>query len=247
MLHSQLSPAENYELSGSVIQDPKRRQGFWALVQYIFLALGLTLLAAFGALLFERAFSSHVFLRRFDRLGATSSTPTGKGDRDSSSAEFHPSSRSEQQRDMRERGRSTQTDTPLAVLRIPKLYLTVPLVDGTDALTLNHAVGRITGTAWPGESGNIGIAGHRDSFFRGLKDVKLGDVIELETPTKTNIYIVDKIRVVTPDAVDVLLPKPTPSVTLVTCYPFYFVGSAPQRFIVNASLTQQVESDPHRF
>src|SRR6202044_1521593 len=98
MFNSQLSPTKNRELTGHVIQDPKRPRGFWALIQYIFLALGLTLLAAFCALLFERAFSSHVFLRRFDRLGATSSTPTGNGDRDSISAESHPSPRSEQQR-----------------------------------------------------------------------------------------------------------------------------------------------------
>jgi len=120
------------------------------------------------------------------------------------------------------------------------------LLDGTGALTLNHAVGRIAGTAWPGESGNIGIAGHRDSFFRGLRDVRVGDAIELETPTATNIYIVDQTQIVTPDAVDVLLPRSTPSLTLVTCYPFYFVGSAPQRFIVSASLTQQIESDARR-
>jgi len=148
---------------------------------------------------------------------------------------------------MRQGSRSSHANKPLAVLRIPKLHLAVPVLDGTDALTLNHAVGRITGTAWPGEPGNIGIAGHRDSFFRGLKDVKVGDAIELEMAGKTDTYIVDQIQIVTPHAVNVLLPRSAPSVTLVTCYPFYFVGSAPRRFIVHASLTQPIESDPHRF
>jgi sortase A len=247
MFHYRRTLVNRGELTGSIIQGRKRRPSFWALIEYVFLSLGLILLAVFGALLFERAFSSRVFLHRFDSLDATRSASDFHGEKERVSAESHSSPRSEQQGDTRERGRSNQANTPLAVLHIPKLHLAVPLLDGTDSMTLNHAVGRIAGTAWPGESGNIGIAGHRDSFFRGLKDVKVGDAIELKTPTETDTYIVDQIQIVTPDAVDVLLPRPAPSVTLVTCYPFYFVGSAPQRFIVNASLTQQIESEPHRY
>jgi len=126
---------------------------------------------------------------------------------------------------------------PLAVLRIPGIELRVPVFDGTDELTLNRAVGRIEGTAVPGEPGNVGIAGHRDSFFRGLKDVAKGDRIELETLDGTHTYEVTEITIVDPEAVEVLDPTPRPTVTLVTCYPFYYVGSAPERYIVRAERT----------
>ena len=124
----------------------------------------------------------------------------------------------------------------LALLRVPKIDLEVPILEGTDDLSLNRAVGHITGTPKPGESGNIGIAGHRDGFFRGLKDVSTGDTVEIVTPDSVTQYVVDEITVVSPTDVMVLAPRTQPSVTLVTCYPFYFIGSAPQRYIVRASL-----------
>ena len=130
----------------------------------------------------------------------------------------------------------TRDGTPSAVLRIPKLHVEVPVYDGTDDLTLNRGVGRIIGTARLGETGNTGIAGHRDGFFRGLKDIAPGDTLELLLPSQTNHYVVKNIQITSPDDVSVLQPTPKTSLTLVTCYPFYFVGSAPQRYIVNASL-----------
>lgn len=129
---------------------------------------------------------------------------------------------------------------PLAILRIPKIDLQVALLEGTDDLALNRGVGRIAGTARPGELGNIGIAGHRDGFFRGLKDVGQGDLIELETLNLTDIYRIDAISIVTPQDVHVLEHRSVPTLTLVTCYPFYFVGKAPKRYIVSATL---VDSD----
>jgi len=99
---------------------------------------------------------------------------------------------------------------------------------------LNRAVGHIDGTAVPGQSGNLGIAGHRDGFFRGLKDVHLGDPIELETLGGSQIFRVADIRIVSPEDVSVLDTTAGPVLTLVTCYPFYFVGDAPQRYIVRA-------------
>jgi sortase A len=125
--------------------------------------------------------------------------------------------------------------TPLAVLRIPSIRLEVPVLDGTDEFTLNRAVGRIPGTGLPGSSDNVGIAGHRDGFFRGLKDVVIGDPIELQTLDGVDTYEVAEIVIVEPDRVDVLDPTAEASITLVTCYPFYFVGSAPQRYIVRAT------------
>jgi len=126
---------------------------------------------------------------------------------------------------------------PLAILRVPKIHLEVPVLDGTDDLILNRGVGRIAGTARVGGSDNIGIAGHRDGFFRGLKDLAVGDTMDLVTPSSTETYLVDKIQIVDPKDVSVLRPAKTPSLTLVTCYPFYFIGSAPQRYVVHASIT----------
>jgi sortase A len=131
---------------------------------------------------------------------------------------------------------SLKSDLPLALLRIPSLNLEVPIFDGTDELTLNRGVGRIEGTARIGEIGNLGIAGHRDGFFRSLKDIHLGDSIELVSPDKTEKYAVDQTQIVTPDDIQVLQQTSTPTLTLVTCFPFYYVGSAPKRFIVTASL-----------
>jgi len=132
-----------------------------------------------------------------------------------------------------------KTEAPLAVLRIPRLHIEVPVFDGTDDLTLNRGAGRIIGTARLGQVGNIGIAGHRDGFFRGLKDIQNGDTMELELPDRTEHYAVSKITITNPDDVSVLRPTETASLTLVTCYPFYFVGSAPDRYIVRASISQK--------
>jgi sortase A len=123
---------------------------------------------------------------------------------------------------------------PLAVLRIPGIDLEVAVLEGTDDWTLNRAVGHIEGTANPGDAGNSGIAGHRDGFFRGLKDVHAGDTLELEMRDAIQRYRVERTWIVEPDDVSVLDPTAAPAITLVTCYPFYFVGSAPQRFIVRA-------------
>ncbi len=123
---------------------------------------------------------------------------------------------------------------PLAVLRIPKIRLEVPVLPDTDDTTLDRGVGHIGGTASPGTDGNLGIAGHRDGFFRGLKDTAPGDVIEVDTIQGRDIYRVERTWVVDPEDVSVLDPTSTRALTLVTCYPFYFIGSAPRRFIVRA-------------
>jgi len=124
---------------------------------------------------------------------------------------------------------------PLAVLRIPKIHLEVPVLEGTDDVTLDRALGHIEQTAALGAVGNAGIAGHRDGYFRGLKDIVPGDLIELDTGRGVDRYRIDRTWIVTPDDVSVLDPTPERTLTLVTCYPFYFIGSAPQRFIVRAT------------
>ena len=122
----------------------------------------------------------------------------------------------------------------LAVLRIPRLKLEVPVYDGTADAVLDLAAGRIEDTALPGTAGNVGIAAHRDGFFRVLKDIKEGDALVLDTPVSTEQYEVEWIRITSPDDVSVIGPTPGSAVTLVGCYPFYHVGPAPQRFIVRA-------------
>ena len=129
---------------------------------------------------------------------------------------------------------SKPAPAPLAVLRVPKIRLEVAVLPGTDDRTLDRSVGHIEGTSRPGTDGNVGIAGHRDGFFRGLKDLVTGDLIELDTVQGTEAYRVERTWVVSPDDVSVLDPTSTRAITLVTCYPFYFVGSAPDRFILRA-------------
>jgi len=132
---------------------------------------------------------------------------------------------------------------PLAVLSIPRLRLDVPVFEGTDGLTLDQGAGRIAGTANPGESGNIGIAAHRDGFFRSLKDIHMGDRIELAQLQHQFIYTVDNIMVVDPSDTAALKARAQPSLTLVTCYPFHFVGDAPRRYIVQASLANSEQGN----
>ena len=144
------------------------------------------------------------------------------------------------------RALSEPAPPPLAVLRIPKIRLEVPVLRGTDDFTLNRAVGHIDDTALPGTDGNSGIAGHRDGFFRGLKDIGPEDAIELETLRGKEVYRVERIWVVDPEDVSVLDPTPARSLTLVTCYPFYHVGPAPQRYIVRAVRATPTRRRAHR-
>jgi len=133
----------------------------------------------------------------------------------------------------------------IAVLRIPKIHVEVAVLEGTDDLTLNRGVGHVAGTAKPGEIGNIAIAGHRDGFFRGLKDIALGDTIEMLTKERTETYIIDRITIVDPTDVSVLASSSQALLTLITCYPFYFIGSAPKRYIVQASVADSAPLKRH--
>jgi sortase A len=124
---------------------------------------------------------------------------------------------------------------PLAVMTVAKLGIQVPVYDGADDFNLNRGVARIAGTATVDGDGNLGIAGHRDGFFRGLKDIAIGDKVELLTTRGPMSYAVSSIEIVEPTDVWVLAPTDDKTVTLVTCYPFYYVGHAPKRFIVKAT------------
>jgi sortase A len=119
-------------------------------------------------------------------------------------------------------------------MEIPRIGVAVVVVEGTDKPTLRRAAGHIIGTGLPGQAGNVGIAAHRDTFFRPLRNIQRDDIITLTTLRGEYRYSVVSIKVVDPYDVAVLNPDGTEILTLVTCYPFYFVGAAPERFIVRA-------------
>ena len=132
-------------------------------------------------------------------------------------------------------GLALDVPPPLARLSIPSVGLTAMVLEGTDETALVRGVGHIGGTARPGEAGNVGLAGHRDSFFRRLSKVTENQEIVLSTPDGGDVrYVVRAIDIVSPERLDVLAPTPRPTLTLVTCYPFYFIGPAPMRFVVRA-------------
>jgi sortase A len=205
--------------------------------QHLLLAAGIVLLAASGLAVMDRSVSSRAALRAFDQAQADGTTREHSGTRPLPAEEDVDFSLWSEKR-IREHRESLSIDKrlPLAVLGISRLRIRVPVFEGTDDLALNRGAGWIAGTARPGEAGNVGIAAHRDGFFRGLKDIAVGDAVELTTLEGRATYVVEQIEIVSPERVEVLQPRSSPSLTLVTCYPFYFVGDAPQRFIVHATL-----------
>jgi sortase A len=192
------------------------------------LVLSLLLLAMFAFAHIHRFIMFRTEMAKFEtrQLESTKESAAGKAAIDGAIHDDgpHQAPNSEYSTSSIQRTKSYQANLgkpieSLAILRIPTLHLEVPLLEGTDAVTLNRGVGRIAGTSLPGQEGNIGIAGHRDGFFRKLKDIR--------------------IRITSPADVSALRPRAKHSLTLVTCYPFYFVGPAPSRYIVDASLKGQ--------
>jgi sortase A len=131
--------------------------------------------------------------------------------------------------------RAAPEGTAIGKIEIPRIGVSAIVAEGEEESTLRLAVGHIPGTASPGESGNVGLAGHRDSFFRPLARIQLHDDIRLSAAGGVaSLYRVDSIAVVEPADISVLKPGSIDSVTLITCYPFRFVGAAPKRFVVKA-------------
>ena len=131
---------------------------------------------------------------------------------------------------------SLATGAVVGRVDIPRIGVSAVVREGDDVTTLRRAVGHIPGTALPGETGNAALAGHRDTFFRGLRDIRNGDQVTLSTPAGTARYLVRSTRVVDPSEVSVLAPTYGSTLTLVTCYPFNYIGAAPKRFIVRAEI-----------
>lgn len=124
--------------------------------------------------------------------------------------------------------------TALARLSIPRLELAAVVAEGTREEVLRRAVGRLTGGALPGEEGNLVLAGHRDTFFRPLRKIEVGDRVLVERGSQTDVYVVEWTRVVTPREIEVATSTGYAAVTLITCHPFDYIGSAPDRFVVRA-------------
>ena len=125
-------------------------------------------------------------------------------------------------------------------LEIRALKLSVPILSDYQTQSLRDGIGHIPGTANPGGLGTMGLAGHRDTYFRPLKDIRRGMDIRVTDQSGTFHYLVDSTEIVQPDAVQVLDIQSRPELTLITCYPFYYVGAAPQRFIVHAHLLSAI-------
>jgi sortase A len=132
-----------------------------------------------------------------------------------------------------------QGDSPLGQIVIPRIGLAVMIVEGTGNRALRRAVGHIPQTALPGKPGNVGIAGHRDTFFRNLTNIQKNDEITLTTLDSSHRYLVDFSEVVGPDQIEVLEPSANAILTLVTCYPTWYIGPAPQRLIVRAHMVPE--------
>jgi len=126
--------------------------------------------------------------------------------------------------------------TMLGRLSAPSVKLTTVVLEGSDDKTLGRGSGHIEDTPFPGQPGNVGIAGHRDTTFRALRNIHIGDTLEYQAADRLYRYRISKSMIVGPDDVYVLDPTPQPALTLVTCYPFEFIGHAPRRFIVRAEL-----------
>jgi sortase A len=208
-------------------------------------AIGLLLLAVYAGGLLYRGFSSRRALQEFDKAQRLAEHKEAEPAANPPSIDLQAYEYDKVDFSLWSKQRVSgyneslkHTSSPLAVLRFEKWDLRVPVFEGTDEVALNRGAGWIEGTARPGAAGNIGIAGHRDGFFRELKDTAKGDRIELATVARAATYIVDQIEIVVPTDVRVLQPRSAPSLTLVTCYPFYVIGNAPQRFIVHAALSQ---------
>jgi sortase A len=137
-----------------------------------------------------------------------------------------------------------EPDALIGRIEVPRLGIRAIIVQGTTNRALRRAVGHIEGTALPGESGNVGIAGHRDTFFRGLRQIRKDDVVLVRTLDATYSYSVDSIQVVDPEDTWVLKASGSPGLTLVTCYPFDYIGSAPRRYVVHARQTGGVTPAP---
>ena len=200
------------------------------LVRYFFLALAIACLGLYGFAYLERVLYQTYESREFDRTPERSAAALA-----ASNGKITPIGRV--LRSSRNSVPSSRLPLPTGLigrLSVPRLHLSAMVREGIDRDSLQLAIGHIPATALPGQAGNVGVAGHRDTFFRGLKDLRTKDEIQFSTLSGDFKYVVESLIIVEPDDVGVLAPSSEKVLTLVTCYPFSYFGSAPKRFIVRA-------------
>lgn len=205
---------------------PRRRRALLRLLERLLLLFGLACLGYYGYVSAEAALYQAYETRELDAILASAPPPPAAAEvaRDVGDGPDR----------LEARRAPPAPGAALGRLEIPRLGVSAVVRAGSDSRTLRLAVGHIAGTALPGETGNIGLAAHRDTFFRRLGDIRPDDEVRLVTREGTFHYRVAGTQVVGPRDVWVLDPTDEPALTLVTCYPFRYVGSAPQRFIVRA-------------
>ncbi|SRR5579864_7706151 len=207
-------------------QKPKLR---WTPGQYVFLVLASVCLGFYSYAYLERTLYQAYEGWSFDRAATHNGAPVGQ---------YHEATTvgavvSGPQRSMA----PSEAAPPASIigrLSVPRLHLSAMVREGIDGKTLQLAVGHIPSTALPGQAGNVGVAGHRDTFFRGLKGLRATDEVQFSTPSGNFSYEVESLMIVEPDNVEVLAASSTNTLTMVTCYPFSYIGNAPKRFIVRA-------------
>jgi sortase A len=198
----------------------------WRAIERVCWGAGTLLLTAYAAIAADAALARQRELARFELALAPPDT-----------------SRWSQSRVQAYRASALVAGDPLVgIVAIPDVGLEVPLYSDASELNLNRGAGLIPGMARPGDAGNVGIAGHRDGYFRLLREVKVGEIIQVRTARARYLYQVAALSIVAPTDTRLLAPTPTSAVTLVTCYPFYFVGNAPQRFVVRGVLIRTEET-----
>lgn len=203
---------------------------FLTVIRYCFLALASVCLGVYSYAYLERVLYQSEASRKFDRaphgdaavLAASIDAVTPGGRVVGASRKPWPSSK------------SPSSVAVIGRLSVKRLRLSAMVREGIDRQTLELAVGHIPATALPGETGNIGVAGHRDTFFRGLKDLRNGDEVQFTTTHGDFKYVVESVIIVEPDNVSVLAASSENVLTMVTCYPFSYIGAAPRRFVVRA-------------
>ena len=191
--------------------------GTLLLLERALLALGVVLLGWYALAQLQIAYDQAVASRQFEEIRM----PVAKATNAPAAA----------------RRLSLATGAVVGRVEIPRVGVSAIVREGDDTRTLRSAVGHIPGTAFPGDHGNAALAGHRDTFFRGLRDIRKGDQILLSTSAGDARYVVRNTRVVEPTDVSVLAPTSHSTLTLVTCYPFNYIGAAPRRFIVQAEIS----------
>jgi len=194
-------------------------------VGYVVTAIGTLILAIAATAVFEGWF----YQRLWHQLSAT--TLYGEA--------VHAAGK---QSDARGNPRPTR-GALLAKLQVPRLNMSVFVLEGSDDGTLKKGPGHIEETALPGELGNVGIAGHRDTHFRPLRNIQINDQIIVTTTTSTMNYFIDTIDIIHPTDMEILDPTSGPTLTLVTCYPFEFIGNAPMRFVIRATPRRSAGED----